>query len=94
MTDWLSERGYGIPTLDDEYDLWKRVVSMEMEDEGRQPTAQSQSRIRAVFTFTRFDGSPGGDVYPRRIQLIIVHDDPIEFITFDFHSSESTSIVY
>lgn len=45
------------------------------------------SCISAVYDFCRFDGSADGVVYVRKVQLIVLHVDPVAHVTH-FHSSE------
>lgn len=84
MSEWLKEVGYSLPSRNYYLGSRKHIVHRY-----RNRRRYCSSAIQAVITFTRFDTTPGGVVYPRRVQLVVVDMDPVKFILFDFHSSTS-----
>lgn len=83
MSEWLEDMGYGLPVEEDGYEFHSRLA--DASTDCLKPSFLPNN-MRAVFTF-RSHSPLGGIARPRRVQLIVVDIDPVEFITFDFHSS-------
>lgn len=89
LSEWLRDDGYGYISEDEEYRFFNQVVCVvDYSDERDHPTFLPKN-MKAVFTFSRPASSPSGVLFSRRVQLIIVDIDPVEFITLDFHTSKS-----
>lgn len=87
MSYWLMDAGYALSLKAEGYTFWQKVVDAIAEDcDG--PTFLP-NHMRAVYTFSRLVTSSIGVQYSKQVQLIVVDIDPVEFITFDFHSSMS-----
>lgn len=86
MAEWLEDMGYGLPVEEDGYRFLDRVVDASSDCD---KPSFLPNHMRAVFTFSRPQSAPTGFPSVRRVQLIVVDIDPVEFISFDFHSSAS-----
>lgn len=88
MSEWLRDAGYGLPTVEEDYFFNQRLADAVRED--CDIPSFLPTNMRAVFTFVRTTTLPSGRSLIKRVQIIVVDIDPVEFITFDFHSSAST----